>query len=78
VASPAAHRSPHRLGRFETAIGAYREALGLVLTTGDRHLESAILERLAATQEAYGHVDDARRARRRALSLRDTMDPVTA
>jgi hypothetical protein len=76
VASPAAHRSPHRLGRFETAIGAYREALGLVLTTGDRHLESAILERLAATQEAYGHVDDARRARWRALSLRDTMDPV--
>lgn len=61
MASPAAHRSPHRLGRFETAIGAYREALGLVLTTGDRHLESAILERLAATQEAYGHVDDARR-----------------
>jgi hypothetical protein len=60
------------------AIVTYREALGLVLTTGDRHLESAILERLAATQEAYGHVDDARRARRRALSLRDTMDPVTA
>jgi hypothetical protein len=59
------------------AIVAYREALGLVLTTGDRHLES-VLERLAATQEAYGHVDDARRARRRALSLRDTMDPVTA
>ena len=77
MASPAAHRSPHRLGRFETAIGAYREALGLVLTTGDRHLESAILERLAATQEAYGHVNDARRARWPALSLRDTMDPVT-
>jgi hypothetical protein len=48
-----------------------------VLTTGDRHLESAILERLAATQEAYGHVNDARRARWPALSLRDTMDPVT-
>lgn len=65
-----------RLGRYETAIAAYRQALDLVLTTGDRHLESAILERLAAAQEALGEANEARLARSRALSLRDTMDPV--